>query len=74
MGLTSNQTRLLEAAKSTSLELRDHGKSLTGLIGVLLVCDYLDLEWQPTDLHDAISLGGERVCIRTRRSVKIRPL
>ena len=74
MGLTPSQTQLLEAAKLTALELGDHGKSLTGLIGVLSACEYLDLEWRPTDLHNAISPSGERVRIRTRRSLEAQHL
>ena len=68
MGLTRSQKQLLKAAKLTAAELGDHGKSLTRLIGVLSVCDYLDLEWRPTDLHDAVSSDGERIRIRTTRS------
>jgi hypothetical protein len=67
MGLTSIQNRLLSTSKSAARELGVNGHSLTGLIGILTACDFLDLIWQPTTDYEAICSIGTRVRIRSRR-------
>ena len=69
MGLTSSQALLLEESKLSALEMGDQGRSLTNLIGVLSACDYLNLDWRPTEFQDAVSANGERVRIKARRTL-----
>jgi hypothetical protein len=37
--------------------LGPYGHALTSLIGELSTCHYLDLEWEPTAGHDAVSVN-----------------
>ncbi|OGQ81233.1 MAG: hypothetical protein A3F90_14450 [Deltaproteobacteria bacterium RIFCSPLOWO2_12_FULL_60_19] len=77
MGLTTNQKRLLEAAKAVARELGEHGRCLSGLIGELEVCTRLDLGWRPSDGFDAVTKKGRRIQIKTRKSwstEKVNPL
>jgi hypothetical protein len=67
MGLTPTQKLLLEESKLSACEMGDQGRSLTHLVGVLAVCDYLNLEWLSTDVHDAVSSSGERIRIKAIR-------
>jgi hypothetical protein len=60
--------RLLEAAKDVARDLGEQGRCLSGLIDELGVCEQMDLEWRPSDGFDAISNGGRKIQIKTRKS------
>ena len=67
MALTDGQKQLLEAAREAAKELGPGGRTLTGLIGELAVCEKANLAWQPSDGYDATS-GNCRFQIKTRKS------
>lgn len=70
MSLSQNQQELLVSLKKVANEIGAEGKSLTGLIGELSVCEILDMEWKPSDGYDCIDKDNEKVQVKTRRDSK----
>ncbi len=70
MSLTSSQKRLLKSLKIVAKDLGENGRSLTGLIGELSVCDILDMKWLPETGYDCIDNKNNNVEIKTRRGSK----